>query len=93
MGKRSDFERIERDYYPTPAAAVEPLLRHLEGSEIFTEPCAGDGALIEHLEKAGLLCGAAFDLEPRKSTVLPGDALELTERDCGVFKSNFFSKK
>ena len=83
MGKRSNFERIERDHYPTPAAAVEPLLLHLEGSEIFTEPCAGAGVLIEHLEKAGLLCGAAFDLEPRKSTVLPGDALELTERDCG----------
>lgn len=83
MGKRSDFDRIERDFYPTPEAAVEPLLRHLHGSEIFVEPCAGDGALIRHLEKAGLVCAAAFDLEPQSSIVLPGDALRLTRRDCG----------
>ena len=29
MGKRSDFERKPRDFYPTPMEAVEPLLEHL----------------------------------------------------------------
>ena len=29
MGKRSDFERIPRDFYPTPYKAVLPLLPHL----------------------------------------------------------------
>ena len=29
MGKRSDFERVERDFYPTPCKAVEPLVQHL----------------------------------------------------------------
>jgi hypothetical protein len=29
MGKRSNFERIERDFYKTPAEAVRPLLPHL----------------------------------------------------------------
>lgn len=81
MGKRSDFERIERDYYPTPMAAVEPLLPHLHGGEFFVEPCAGNGALIGHLEYHGLLCSAAYDIKPRSSSVLPMDALELTERD------------
>jgi hypothetical protein len=83
VGKRSDFERIERDFYPTPEAAVQPLLPHFYGDETFVEPCAGDGALIRHLEKAGLLCAAAYDLVPKKTTVLPGNALDLTARDCG----------
>jgi len=29
MGKRSSFERAPRDFYPTPAEAVTPLLAHL----------------------------------------------------------------
>ena len=28
MGKRSDFERRERDFYPTPEEAVLPLLSY-----------------------------------------------------------------
>ena len=38
MGKRSDFERIPRDYYPTPYSAVEPLLPHLPENFTFAEP-------------------------------------------------------
>jgi len=33
MGKRSNFDRIERDFYPTPIEAVEPLLDHLPYGE------------------------------------------------------------
>ena len=29
MGKRSNFERNPRDFYPTPKEAVIPLLPHL----------------------------------------------------------------
>ena len=29
MGKRSNFERREADFYPTPRAAVVPLIPHL----------------------------------------------------------------
>ena len=29
MGKRSDYERKERDFYPTPMEAFLPLLPHL----------------------------------------------------------------
>jgi len=46
MGKRSSFKRVERDFYPTPREAVLPLLLHLEYGTAFSEPCAGDGALI-----------------------------------------------
>ena len=40
MGKRSDFERKPRDFYPTPFAAVEPLIQHLPQGFAFAEPCA-----------------------------------------------------
>jgi hypothetical protein len=56
MGKRSSFERIPRDFYPTPVAAVPPLMPHLRGVRTFAEPCCGDGALVRHLESHGLRC-------------------------------------
>jgi hypothetical protein len=64
MGKRSDFERKPRDFYPTPMEAVEPLLPHLPEDFLFAEPCAGDGTLIKHLETKGV-CMWASDIEPQ----------------------------
>jgi len=64
MGKRSDFERKPRDFYPTPMEAVEPLLEHLPEDFLFAEPCAGNGVLIEHLETKGV-CMWASDIEPQ----------------------------
>ena len=62
MGKRSNFERIPRDFYPTPFPAVPPLIHHLRGVRTFAEPCAGDGSLVRHLESLGLLCTYAGDI-------------------------------
>jgi hypothetical protein len=56
MGKRSDFERKERDFYPTPFKAVKPLIPHLRGVRTFAETCCGDGQLVRHLESFGLRC-------------------------------------
>ena len=64
MGKRSDFERIPRDFYPTPYSAVEPLIAHLPEQYTFVEPCAGDGRLIDHLALHGGHCTQAYDIEP-----------------------------
>ena len=44
------------DFYPTPAAAVLPLIPHLRGVRTFAEPCAGNGDLVRHLEVHGLRC-------------------------------------
>jgi hypothetical protein len=63
MGKRSNFERREADFYPTPRAAVVPLIPHLRGIRGFAEPCAGDGALVRHLEGFGLRCVYAGDIQ------------------------------
>jgi hypothetical protein len=64
MGKRSNFERREADFYPTPRAAVEPLIPYLRlhGIRSFAEPCAGDGALVRHLEAFGLRCVYSGDI-------------------------------
>lgn len=74
MGKRSDFQRVERDFYPTPREAVLPLLKHLEPKTRFVEPCAGDGTLIDHLEKAGHWCVEAVDIEPKRAGIAIDDA-------------------
>ena len=62
MGKRSNFERIPRDFYPTPYPAVPPLTPHLRGVRSFAEPCCGDGALVRYLESFGLRCVYAGDI-------------------------------
>jgi hypothetical protein len=62
VGKRSDFERRDRDFYPTPFKAVPPLIPHLRGIRTFAEPCCGDGDLVRHLESFGLRCVYAGDI-------------------------------
>ena len=79
MGKRSDFERIPRDFYPTPETAVLPLLPHLAPGTRFAEPCAGDGRLIDHLRRAGHVCEWASDIEPRRDDIHENDA-----ETCGI---------
>lgn len=87
MGKRSDFPRLARDKYATPwkpVVALSPFLANLDG---FCEPCAGDGALVRHLEALGHHCARALDLEPHgeaRSYADTGDALGLVLDDlCG----------
>jgi hypothetical protein len=74
MGKRSStFERRPADYYPTPPSAVLPLLPHLRGIRTFAEPCAGDGALVRHLESYGLRCVYAGDIAAGKDALAVDD--------------------
>ena len=76
MGKRSDFERKPRDFYPTPMEAVEPLMEHLPENFLFAEPCAGNGALIKHLETKGI-CMWASDIEPQAKGIHECDYSEV----------------
>ena len=84
MGKRSDFERLPRDFYKTPAAAVMPLIPHLQDVQYFCEPCAGDGALIKSLIEAGCTCSEAYDIEPMGVGIERLDALLLQEEHLNV---------
>jgi len=85
MGKRSDFERVERDYYKTPYAAVVPLLPFLpKGRFTFAEPCAGDGRLVRHIRdgtQRRAQCLLACDIEPDCDWVIEKDALLIDEGD------------
>ncbi len=74
MGKRSSFERRDRDFYPTPRDAVLPLLPHLGQKTTFYEPCAGAGDLVNHLREAGHCCIWSCDIEPKSDAVDWGDA-------------------
>lgn len=82
MGKRSNFERVERDFYPTPMAAVAPLLPHLAEGTRFYEPCAGDGRLVQHIESAGHQCVSATDIEPLAIGIGRQDIFDTPEMDC-----------
>lgn len=86
MGKRSNFDRQDRDFYPTPREAVAPLLPHLGDRTWFVEPCAGDGSLIDHLKAAGHVCAAASDIEPLRSDIRFGDftTAVLGSADCFI---------
>ena len=81
MGKRSDFEREKLDFYPTPYAALKPLLRHLPEAVRFAEPCAGDGRLIDLLQAEGHRCVASFDVQPRRNDIVLKDASFMTAQD------------
>lgn len=86
MGKRSSFERIERDQYDTPPEAVAPLLRHLEPHTRYIEPSAGRGALVKALEAAEHECVSAWDIEPRGSGIVQRDMLSMLASDIGDAK-------
>lgn len=65
MGKRSDFERVKGDFYVTPYEAVVPLIPHLANIKYYSEPCAGDGALVDHLNRHGITSLRTTDVDPR----------------------------
>ena len=87
MGKRSDFERKPRDFYPTPIEAVEPLISHLPREFGFAEPCAGDGQLCRHLEYFGGICTWASDIEPQLQGIAKNDYTEIGAHE--VLESKF----
>ena len=98
MGKRSDFARRERDFYPTPVAAVEPLIAHLPGRFTYIEPCCGDGALVRALSSfEGVAHGGRFcpTLEYASDIAPSGDmdartldAFSIEDADVDLFITN-----
>jgi len=82
LGKRSNFDRIPRDYYrtfdPKAVAALKPFL--VKGMK-FVEPCAGDGILTDQLIDLSLTCTAEYDIEPSNHRIVQLDALTLEEHD------------
>lgn len=80
MGKRSDFVRNPRDFYPTPIEALAPLVPRLPSWEFgYIEPCAGNYALVNHMARLrpNAICVGAYDIEPQHAAVQRGDATSL----------------
>jgi hypothetical protein len=89
MSKRAgQFERRDRDFYPTPYDAVIPLLPFLPPNTRFCEPCAGDGALVNHLVRHGHICARARDIEPRRDDIERKDALTTLTGNIDCFITN-----
>lgn len=80
MGKRSEFERLPNDYYPTPEAAIRHLKPFLPKRFTFCEPCAGDGRLTRFLQKIGGELTAQYDIEPQAPHVDQADARHMLSR-------------
>ena len=89
MGKRTNFKKVARDFYPTPEAAVLPLLPHLPPGTTFDEPCAGAGHLIKHLAYFGHFCDSASDIAPPEEyNATPFDALNIPRCHGNMFITN-----
>lgn len=75
MGKRSDFERVEKDFYRTiDPRAVRALAPHLVGRPRYAEPCFGEGDLAEMLEPyAEFVHGGDIALGQDAFDLLPED--------------------
>lgn len=74
MGKRSEFKRIEKDFYPTiDIRAWLALKPHLPDYFTYAEPCCGDGHLIDMMGEA--VCWWSSDISGG------WDALDLNKDD------------
>ncbi len=83
MAKRSDFERVDKDFYRTfDTRAGDRLAPFLRQRTRFIEPCAGAGDLMAQLYVHGHSCEAAWDKFPQDDCtfprILPIDALDQT---------------
>jgi len=89
MGKRSDFARIDKDYYRTfdkrAGKAIEPFL---SPSTRFCEPCAGAGDLMDQLTAMGHVCARARDIEPQREDIEQKDALTTLTGNIDCFITN-----
>lgn len=89
IGKRSNFERIEKDYYRTiDKRAVEALAPHLLPNTRFCEPCAGAGDLMDQLTDLGHICTRASDIDPQREDIEQKDALTTLTGNIDCFITN-----
>lgn len=78
MSKRSDFEKVPRDFYPTsdPKALPEAFIKEVRG-KTYAEPCCGAGDLVDLLVDVAT-CKWESDIEYRGAGVVM-DAHDVTK--------------
>lgn len=80
MGKYSDFERVEKDFYPTiDPAAVPDSFRKEVFCYSYAEPCYGEGDLERLL--SGMMCMWRSDIRETTENCIVKDALQVTWED------------
>lgn len=75
----------ENDFYPTPAAAVLPILAHLPRGGTWVDPSAGTGALLDAAMKDGaasLVSG--IEIDPTRARVCQEKGLDVELNDALV---------
>lgn len=78
MGKRSSFERVAKDFYPTiDSRAVKALLPYLPTNFKYAEPCVGLGHMVQQLSSYNFECTYQGDISTGQ------DAMNLTAHDIG----------
>lgn len=91
MGKRSNFEKVTKDFYPTtdPKVLTQPFVNFVRG-KTYAEPCYGDGDL-EDLLMDVAKCKWRSDIRETVGCSKVMDALELTPydlKDCDYIITN-----
>jgi len=81
MSKRSNFDKVPRDFYPTtdPKAVPTKLVEFIRGKS-YAEPCYGNGDL-EDLLMDVATCKWRSDVRETVSSSKVMDALEVTKED------------
>ena len=93
MGKRSNFERIDKDYYKTPKPAILPLIPYITNIKCYIEPCAGDGQLINILKEFNKTCIFASDIEPKNENITEQNILEFDNFDVDIITNPPWDRK
>ena len=91
MGKRSEFERVEKDFYATidPNAIVPTFIERIRG-KTYAEPCYGDGDLEDMLREIAK-CRWRSDIRETVLSSVQMDAMEIDETltyDCDLIITN-----
>jgi len=91
MGKYSDYERVEKDFYPTidPNAISTRFLDSVRG-KTYAEPCYGNGDLEDLLMEAAK-CRWRSDIRKTVGSSVIMDAVEIDETilyDCDLIITN-----
>lgn len=84
LGKRSEFLRVERDYYRTfDPKAGEALKSFIPDDTRYAEPFAGKGDLIWNLKLANIKasCPLRSDIEPKDVSIEKFDAFDIKKQD------------
>ena len=90
-------ERVENDYYPTPAEYILPVLKHLPRPHVVFDPAAGKGEILACFPEARAL---GYEIDRARAaicrdrySVLEADSLlpsvEWPDADLAIFKPPF----